>query len=271
MNLSDWIIDLALLLIVFRQLREERFSVRTVLLPLALIGWATSHYLHEIPTAGHDLILIVLFTVVGIAFGLAGGLLTQVRYATGHVLVKATPGAAALWVLSMGFRLGFAFWSSHSSGTARLTRFSVAHAITSSQAWVAALILMALGEVTVRLATMAVRGRLLATRAGRQAAQPAMPSIADRRPVRTGELRRRPANFERSRWPAGTSAHRAGRAVALIIRAGQAARDIHPDVTVDDVYLLFSTAPTDHPAAARTRWLTLVIPGLIANARPIHA
>ncbi|MEU0693073.1 TetR family transcriptional regulator [Streptomyces niveus] len=60
---------------------------------------------------------------------------------------------------------------------------------------------------------------------------------------------------------------RAGRAVAALIRAGQADGDVHPDVTVNDIYLLFSTAPTDQPPAARARWLTLVTPGLTAQAR----
>ncbi|WP_030326818.1 TetR/AcrR family transcriptional regulator [Streptomyces sp. NRRL B-3229] len=59
-----------------------------------------------------------------------------------------------------------------------------------------------------------------------------------------------------------TDEERAGAAVTALIRAGQAAGDIHPDVTVDDIYLLFSTAPTDQPPAARARWLTLVITGL---------
>ncbi|MFD8251295.1 TetR/AcrR family transcriptional regulator [Streptomyces werraensis] len=60
---------------------------------------------------------------------------------------------------------------------------------------------------------------------------------------------------------------RAGSAVAGLIRAGQADGDIHADVTVNDIYLLFSTAPTDQPAAARARWLALVTPGLTAQAR----
>ena len=73
--------------------------------------------------------------------------------------------AAALWVISMGFRLGFAVWSSHSSGEAHLSSFSVAHDITSGQAGVTALILMAFGEVLVRLGTIAVRARILSARA----------------------------------------------------------------------------------------------------------
>lgn len=60
---------------------------------------------------------------------------------------------------------------------------------------------------------------------------------------------------------------RATTALAVLIHAGQAAGDIHPDVTVGDIYLLFSAAPTDQPRPARTRWLTLVLPGLTTHAR----
>ncbi|MFD8725400.1 TetR/AcrR family transcriptional regulator [Streptomyces sp. NPDC059629] len=60
---------------------------------------------------------------------------------------------------------------------------------------------------------------------------------------------------------------RAGAALAALIQAGQADGDIHQDVTVDDIYLLFSTAPTDQPPAARARWLTLVLTGLTTHTR----
>ncbi|MFF4835508.1 TetR/AcrR family transcriptional regulator [Streptomyces sp. NPDC001315] len=60
---------------------------------------------------------------------------------------------------------------------------------------------------------------------------------------------------------------RAGAAVAALIRVGQADGDIHPDVTVSDIYLLFSTAPTDQPRTARARWLALITPGLTTRAR----
>jgi hypothetical protein len=168
MTTTDWIIDIVLVLIVFRQMREERLTVRTVLLPLAIISWAAATYLHHIPTAGNDLLLAGVFAAVGIAFGLLGGLLTRVRLADGHVRIRASVGAAALWVVSMGFRLGFAVWSSHPSGEAHVAHFSAAHDITSAQAWVVALILMAFGEVVVRLGTIVLRGQRLPGRAKRE-------------------------------------------------------------------------------------------------------
>lgn len=172
MTTTDWIIDIVLVLIVFRQMREERLTVRTIVLPLAIIGWAATTYLRHIPTAGNDLPLAGAGIGAGVVFGLFGGLLTRVRAAQGRqVYVRASVGAAALWVTSMGFRLGFAVWSSHPSGGAHVAHFSQQHDITSAQAWVVALILMAFGEVVVRLGTIVVRSRLALARADREAAQ----------------------------------------------------------------------------------------------------
>jgi AcrR family transcriptional regulator len=64
-----------------------------------------------------------------------------------------------------------------------------------------------------------------------------------------------------------TDEQRAASALARLITAGQADGDIHPDVTVEDIYLLFAAAPTDQPADARARWLILVLPGLTTAAR----
>jgi AcrR family transcriptional regulator len=58
---------------------------------------------------------------------------------------------------------------------------------------------------------------------------------------------------------------RASTALGALIEAGKVGGDIHPDVSVDDIYLLISTAPTDQPAPARARWLALVLPGLEAG------
>ncbi len=169
MTTTDWIIDIALVLIVFRQLREERLTARTVLLPLALMGWAGFTYLRGIPTAGNDLVLVAALAGTGVIFGLAGGLLTRVRLRDGQVLIKATAAAAALWVVSMGCRMAFAVWAASASGAVHVGSFSAAHDITSAQAWVTALIAMAFGEVIVRLGTIIVRGQRL-TAAGGQGA-----------------------------------------------------------------------------------------------------
>lgn len=62
---------------------------------------------------------------------------------------------------------------------------------------------------------------------------------------------------------------RTAEAVGRMIKAGQAAGDIHPDVTVNDILLVLNSAPTYLPSAALNRWLTLILPGLATHARPV--
>ena len=61
-------------------------------------------------------------------------------------------------MVGVGARMGFAWASTHGAGPA-IERFSIAHSITSVNAWVAALFLMAIAEVVVRLAVLGLRAR----------------------------------------------------------------------------------------------------------------
>ncbi|MEV7729978.1 hypothetical protein AB0P15_35485 [Streptomyces sp. NPDC087917] len=161
MTTTEWITDIALLLIVFRQLREGRLDLKTFLIPLGIVAFVAYSYLDTIPTAGNDLVLIAALVGVGAVLGIAGGVHTRVRAVGEHVLIKAGVVAAILWVVGMGARMGFQLWVQH-GGAADVARFSVTHQITSDKAWVAAFVLMALTEVVTRLATIFIRSRTLA-------------------------------------------------------------------------------------------------------------
>jgi hypothetical protein len=71
--------------------------------------------------------------------------------------------------------MAFAFATSHGLGPA-VAGFSVAHQITGADAWVAALVMMALADVLTRLAVLYARGRRLAV----------APAARMRVPARTG-------------------------------------------------------------------------------------
>ncbi|MFE0632694.1 TetR family transcriptional regulator [Streptomyces sp. NPDC058864] len=60
---------------------------------------------------------------------------------------------------------------------------------------------------------------------------------------------------------------RGGAAMGRLVAAAQADGDLHPDVTVDDFFLLLGTAPTDQERAVRARWLTLFLPGFTTRGR----
>ncbi|MEU1616629.1 hypothetical protein ABZ479_04905 [Streptomyces sp. NPDC005722] len=159
MTATEWITDIALILVVFRQLREGRLRPLSFLLPLGIVAFVAHTYLDSIPTAGNDLVLIGSLMGVGAVLGVAGGAYTRVRVCGEDVLIKAGVVSAVLWVLGMGARMGFQLWVEHGGGGDDVARFSVAHDITGSQAWVAAFVLMALTEVVTRLATIFLRSR----------------------------------------------------------------------------------------------------------------
>ena len=95
-----------------------------------------------------------------LVFGTGSGLATRVRADGGaHALARAGVISAGLWLLGMGFRMGFQLYASH-GGQDAVARFSLAHHITSSAAWTAALLIMALAEVVSRTAVLAIRDRL---------------------------------------------------------------------------------------------------------------
>jgi hypothetical protein len=166
MTTTDYLIDIALLLVVFRQIREGRIDARFVLIPLGIVAFVAHSYLHSIPTAGNDLLLIGAMVAIGAVLGVAGGFATRVRFDGEHALAQAGVIAVALWVLGMGSRMGFQLWSDH-GGASTIAHFSVAHDITSSNAWVTAFVLMAMTEVGTRVATIVGRAYLARQRAPR--------------------------------------------------------------------------------------------------------
>ncbi|KIF75257.1 membrane protein [Streptomyces sp. 150FB] len=179
MTTTEWITDIALVLIVFRQLREGRLDLKTFLIPLGIVAFVAHTYLDSVPTAGNDLVLIGALMAVGAALGIAGGVYTRIRVAGEHLLIKAGAVSAILWVLGMGARMGFQFWVSH-GGADNVGRFSIAHHITTDQAWVAAFVLMALTEVVTRLATIFIRGRMVNGRQARTTAATHLAPSLDR-------------------------------------------------------------------------------------------
>jgi hypothetical protein len=179
MTTSDWLLDIALLLVVFRQVREARIGARFVLLPLAIVAWAAHTYLHGVPTAGHDPTLVGLGIAAGCALGVAGGLATRVRFDGSRMLARAGAVAVILWILGMGARMAFALYSEH-GGAPSIARFSRAHDITTEQAWVTALVLMAFTEVAARILTIVVRGLAARRVANSASGRPAYPVIVGR-------------------------------------------------------------------------------------------
>lgn len=158
MTFTDYLINGLFVLIVLRQARERELDRRSAVIPLAIVAYVAHLYVHSIPTAGNDLLLVAALGTVGLTLGLASGFATRVR-AGEHGLAVARVGlvAGALLIAGIGSRMVFALAVSHGARDA-VAGFSRAHRIGAA-AWPVALVLMALLEVSVRIAIVQLRGR----------------------------------------------------------------------------------------------------------------
>jgi hypothetical protein len=161
MTTTDYVIDIALISLVLLQIRGRRLTPRFVVLPLVLVSWAGVEYLHGVPTAGNDLLLVTITATTGVVLGVLTGLATHIGTgADGYPVARAGVVAATLWILGVGCRFAFQMYASHGGGAA-IDRFSAHHQITGNEAWVAALILMAFGEVLARTIVLALRAYVI--------------------------------------------------------------------------------------------------------------
>ena len=158
MRTTDYIINAVFVLTVLRQARERELDRRSVIIPLAIVAYVAHLYVRSIPTAGNDLLLIGALGTVGLTLGVASGLATRVRAGeNGLALARVGWIAGALLIAGIGSRMVFAFAVSHGARHA-IASFSIAHQVGAA-AWPVALVLMALLEVSTRIAIVQLRAR----------------------------------------------------------------------------------------------------------------
>jgi hypothetical protein len=157
--MNIYLINALLILLIVRQIREHRLDLRALAVPVLAVAAAAVMFLHSVPGGGSDIPLDLLALSAGAAMGAIGGLATRLRPgADGRPLGRAGVLAAGMWIAGVGARMVFYFAATHGAGPA-IARFSIAHHITGSAAWTAALVMMALADVLTRLAVVYLRGR----------------------------------------------------------------------------------------------------------------
>ena len=171
--MNIYLINALLVLLVVRQIREHQLDLRALAVPVLAVAAAAVMFLHAVPAGGSDITLDLLCASAGAAMGTIGGLATRLRPGPGgRPLGRAGVLAASMWIAGVGARMVFYFAATHGAGPA-IAAFSIAHHITGSAAWTAALVMMALADVTARLVTVYLRGRRLAATPVIAAAAPA--------------------------------------------------------------------------------------------------
>ncbi len=159
MTTTDYLMNAGFVFLVIMQARERQLDRRALVVPLVLVFFAAQQYLHTIPVSGNDLVLVASLVTAGVTLGLLSGFATHVRAGTeGFALARVGWVAGCLLVAGICSRMVFAFAATHGAGPA-IAGFSAAHGITLT-AWPVALVSMAICEVTVRVVTVHLRGRL---------------------------------------------------------------------------------------------------------------
>jgi hypothetical protein len=158
MTTTDYLINAVFVLIVLSQARERELDWRSVIIPLAILAYVVQMYVHSIPTAGNDLLLIGALAAVGLVLGIASGLATKVRAGeNGRAVARVGWIAGALLIAGISSRLVFEFAVTHGANHA-IASFSYANHIGGA-AWPVALVMMAVLEVSTRIVLVQIRGR----------------------------------------------------------------------------------------------------------------
>jgi hypothetical protein len=174
--MTIYLISALLILLVVGQIREHQLDLWALAVPVLAVAAAAVMFLHSVPGGGSDITLDLACVSAGAAMGAIGGLATRLRPgAGGRPLGRAGVLAAGMWIAGVGARMVFYFAATHGAGPA-IAAFSIAHHITGSAAWTAALVMMALADVLTRLAVAWMRGRRLTA----QAAPAAVASVPAR-------------------------------------------------------------------------------------------
>jgi hypothetical protein len=150
-NISDYILDSALVLLVVLQMKERVLTNRSLLRGPLILAIAVASYFSTLPTQGNDLILILAVSAIGAVLGVLSGVTVFMRTnSEGAVTARAGIGSAVFWVLGMGGRFGFAVWASSAAGAHSLGSFAVSAHLTGVAVWTDALLGMAVCEVLGR-------------------------------------------------------------------------------------------------------------------------
>lgn len=162
MSSSLWIINLVVLGVVLEaDLGRRKITWPRLARPVIVAGAIVIYYLTRTPAAtrGGGLAFELVLAALGIVLGLAAGLIFRVFRDQGIPWSQAGVAYAALWIVVIGARIGFAEAASHSHS---LQVWLGTHHITSD-AITDALIFMAVGMLLTRTAVLRLRAAALPT------------------------------------------------------------------------------------------------------------
>ena len=135
MDLTEWIISVALILVVVRQIRGRKLTLIGLLWPVPLVAWGAINYLGGVPAYAADWTFVAVDCAAGLALGVGCGLLTDVYIEDGVVKARARWLAAVLWIVGMSSRLAFGLFATN-GGAEKIGELSEKLGIHSAPDWI---------------------------------------------------------------------------------------------------------------------------------------
>lgn len=106
MTTESWILILALLaVVIFRQLGERTFTIKSILIQVCTLSYFTYEYVTDVPTGGINGKILVGAIAVGIVFGLFMLLATKRYRKDGKNYVKSGIPYLILWIIGLGSKV----------------------------------------------------------------------------------------------------------------------------------------------------------------------
>lgn len=90
MTSTNYIINTLLILNIFKQLREHHFDLHSLLLPLGLVTFATSHYLTTVPTTNNNITLYLVLNNINTVLKTLYNISTRIRVHNNNSMLSQT-------------------------------------------------------------------------------------------------------------------------------------------------------------------------------------
>lgn len=158
---SSVLVELAIFLVInlYSQIGKRTVNFYRFILPIAVALFKGNQYFHTIPTGGSNLIAIFICMAAGILFGGLLVMTTKIgQDTTGKYYIQAGIPYFIVWVLSLGTRLGLAYYAEHNP--AAVGQFFISHHLNPSIIGPAFIIMM-ITMLVVRIIGIIARIKLI--------------------------------------------------------------------------------------------------------------
>ncbi|MGL5069337.1 MAG: hypothetical protein ACRC6T_16275 [Sarcina sp.] len=106
MTTESWILILVLLgVVIFRQLGERRFTLKSLIIQACTLSYFTYEYVTDVPTGGVNTQILVGATAVGIILGVFMLMATKRYRKDGKNYVKSGIPYLILWIIGLGSKV----------------------------------------------------------------------------------------------------------------------------------------------------------------------